>query len=415
MIRTSIKPSAQQYYSHSQRVVSETSLSCSLPRKTTNIVDILRTAPSAYSFEVRVKNICLTPCLERKIIERINHVLSPATPTQRLNQNEEKELATEVLLARHSFTRLVHENSFFRQAAITIIQNIYLFQQRRIFFAGENGSPDQERQAALMLFGSPEETSLPLAKTFQHLIVARVWDRIINQASNAFLDSSVFLELHDVVERLNTLRNIYMIMSAGLIHSFTQNISSIYRQSINKEDAIQIGNFGVARAAYRYHPSSGQRFSTFASRWVRKEIQRQSLEGRLIRISANLVDQLSQAMQNGKHSERQTVLDKLQLATTVPCLDETNRKNDYLTSSDKQPQAVYEQKENKTSLYNALLLLTEKNRDILQRRYGLGKYHGKEQSIIEISKIFGVSRSSIYQREQGALEKLRMILENMSH
>ncbi len=107
-----------------------------------------------------------------------------------------------------------------------------------------------------------------------------------------------FIELHAIVEKLNTFRNIYMILTTGLITKFAAPHNNIYRESVTWEDAIQIGSFGVARAAYRYHQSSGIRFSTFAAKWIFKEIQRQSLKGRLIRISANTIEQYARAAKN---------------------------------------------------------------------------------------------------------------------
>ncbi|MEE4242092.1 MAG: hypothetical protein V2I36_11555, partial [Desulfopila sp.] len=112
-----------------------------------NIVDILRTAPSQISFVERIKKIGLSQDLEDKVLLVESHGSSPPPIPQRLLESDEKELAGEMLLRRHTFTRLIFENNFFRQAALTIIQNIYLFRQRKIFF----GTPtealgDRERQ-----------------------------------------------------------------------------------------------------------------------------------------------------------------------------------------------------------------------------------------------------------------------------
>ncbi|HKJ65909.1 MAG TPA: sigma factor, partial [Desulfopila sp.] len=249
-----------------------------LKRQSHNIIDLLRTSPPAQPFAERVKELKLSSSLENKILE----AETPRQPkAKRLTANDEKELAGEALMLRHTFTCLVFGNRFFRQASLTVIQNIYLFRQRRIFFGtASDEQGEEERRQALLLFTAPtSETSVPLAKTFQHFILARVWDRIITQANDAFLDSRPFNELHEVVERLNTLRNIYMLLSLGMVQKMTGRISTVYQHSISADDARQIGNFGIARAAYRYHPSLGIRFSTYAAHWVLKEIQRQALEG----------------------------------------------------------------------------------------------------------------------------------------
>lgn len=377
-----------------------------------NIVDILRAAPSDRSFSERVNQLCLSQKLEEKILRR--HAAGFGNRLDErdyLTEMEEKELATEVLLSRHKFTCLVFENRKFKQAAITIIQNIYLFRQRKIFFGTTDKTGEEERQEALILFSqSPENASIPLAKSFQHLILARVWDRIINQANESFLESQPFKELHEIVEQLNTLRNIYMLLSISLVHKLTRQISAVYKQSITMEDASQIGSFGIARAAYRYHPSTGLRFSTYAARWIQKEIQRQSLEGRLIRISANLVEQLARAAREGDIREQEEIYDKLLRATAQISLGEENSPIASSASTEKNPQITAEHRDIAAKLLTAIETLPVKSRDIILRRYGLGPYLGKEQSVIEISKVYGVTRSSIYQLEQTALKKLKNLL-----
>ncbi|MEE4241801.1 MAG: sigma-70 family RNA polymerase sigma factor, partial [Desulfopila sp.] len=304
------------------------------------------------------------------------------------------------------------ENNFFRQAALTIIQNIYLFRQRKIFF----GTPtealgDRERQEALLLFTlSPHETTLPLAKTFQHLVLARVWHRIVSQASDSFLGSRPFVELHEVVEQINTLRNIYMLLSRGIVGKITSHINSIYRQSITPEDGYQIGSFGIARAAYRFHPSSGFRFSTYASHWILKEIQRQALEGRLIRISANLVERIASNAQCG-NSKAPPELERLCRATPqlYHCLEDLQQVGH--STATPEPAGHLEKNEILDLLQHAIRkILTPKSADVIMRRYGLGKYSGNEQSVIEIAAVHGVTRSSIYQVEQTALQRLRKYL-----
>lgn len=378
-------------------------------RQSLNIIDLLKTPVSRKSFPERVKKLSLGPQLEEKVI-----LVSSALDTNRvhghyLTADDEKELATEVLLLRHQFTTLVFENMVFRQAALTIIQNIYLFRQRKIFFSSIGLSTEEERQEALLLFSeSPEEKTIPLARTFQHLVLARVWDRICSKADDSLLQSQVFGELLEVVERLNTLRNIYMMLTTGLVQKLTRRISDIYRQSVTAEDAHQIGSFGIARAAYRYHPSSGVRFSTFAAKWIQKEVQRQALSGRLIRISSDLVEKVAKARRSGSFEKEWAASRLLAKATTRlshqpgACLQRD------MASIVTGPAEETEQKELQRILLRAIdTILSEKSSDVIKRRYGLGDYQGREQSVVEIGEAYGVTRSSIYQLEQSAMKKLR--------
>ncbi len=380
-----------------------------LKRQSHNIIDLLRTSPPAHPFAERVKELRLSSSLENKILE----AETPRQPTAvRLTANDEKELAGEALMLRHTFTCLVFDNRFFRQAALTVIQNIYLFRQRRIFFGTTSDKlGEEERRQALLLFTGPTSApSVPLAKTFQHFILARVWDRIITQANEAFLDSRPFNELHEAVERLNTLRNIYMLLSLGMVQKMTGRISAVYQHSISADDARQIGNFGIARAAYRYHPSLGIRFSTYAAHWVLKEIQRQALEGRLIRISSNLVEKVSRQARNPGPEQATDAYEELCRATVQTASTETERDN---WQSAEAPcfEEQLEDSETRDLLASAIeKLLSTKSADVIKRRYGLFPYRGQEQSVVEIAAAYGVTRGSIYQLEQTALRRLKTFL-----
>ena len=236
-------------------------------KKSPECIDLLATTPSLVPFVNRVKELRLSPDLEQKVLfqEGRLSVHSHSIPKAfiHLTADEEKELATEVLLLRHQFTELVLTSKKFRQATLTVIQNIYLFKNRRIFFGTiSSTSSEEERKEALLLFSTNStEVSFSLAKTLQHLILGRVWNRILSNSTKADLQEQQFIELHAIVEKLNTIRNIYIILTTGLIKKLASRINYIYRESVTREDAIQIGSFGIARAAYRYHPSSGVRFS----------------------------------------------------------------------------------------------------------------------------------------------------------
>ncbi|WP_161629792.1 sigma-70 family RNA polymerase sigma factor [Desulfogranum japonicum] len=375
-------------------------------------MDILVVEQSGTSFLEQVQELGLSADLEKKCMDAELFLKTEDTYGKHLylTGENEKELATEVLLMRHRFTELVASNVVFRQAALTIIQNIYLCKERKIFFSTSRGSTEQERQEALRLFSQPlHQVSIPLEKTLQHLILARIWARILYKADHECLQSAAFKELERVVMALNTLRNIYMLLTIRLVSKITSRINSTYSQSITSEDASQIGTFGVARAAYRYHPSFGVRFSTYASRWILKEIQRQALHSRLIRISTSLVEKISRANRSGDGQQEKEALHTLARATVA--LGDHPDFLDQYTSDD--PAHSTEQKQMSEKMYAAIdMVLTPKSADIIKRRYGIGPYHGQPQSIIQISDVYGVTRGSIYQLEKKALATLAVQLSD---
>ena len=383
-------------------------------------IDLLATTPSRIPFAKRVQELILNSSLELKILQlegRLPDQTNSSSPVScRLTVRDEKELATEVLLLRHHFTELVFNSRTFRQATLTIVQNIYLFQNRKIFFGTScSTSSEKERQEALLLFSAnPAKKSLPLKYTFQHLILARVWNRILSNSTKADLQEQHFTELHAIVEKLNTIRNIYMLLTTGLVKKLASRINNIYKESITFEDAIQIGSFGIARAAYRYHQSTGVRFSTFASNWIFKEIQRQSLNGRLIRISTNTVEQYAKAAKNDDKENISRFSTRIQKATTS--IEDVFERDSFFAPPGMDPYLspltnFFENQELKEILLKAIdQLLSEKCADIIRRRYGFFPYDGNDQSIISISKVYNVTRSSIYQLEQTSLKKLNQYL-----
>ncbi len=388
-------------------------------RTSPEVIDLLAASPSTESFTDRVRGLGLSLYLEKKILRQDS--LPSGSPSlgrcAALTLNDERELATEVLRYRHLFTELLLGSPKFRQAALTVIQNIYLFKDRKIFFGTTTVSAESERQEALLLFSTaPCRTSLPLVKTFQHLLIARVWNRIISQsAAELKIRDQQFMALHDVVEKLNTLRNIYMLLTRGLVRKLAAKTNALYKESVTYEDAVQIGGVGIARAAYRYHQSCGVRFSTFAAKWVFREIQRQALNGRLIRISTNTVEGYSKAAKeedSENFSKYSTIIEK---STTVGWdISEEDRALVLSEPSEASPHRVFEAAQLQDILLQTIdRILSDKSGDIIKRRFGLPPYLGREQSVISISEIYQVTRGSIYQLEQTAFKKLHGHLRHL--
>lgn len=364
----------------------------------TDMIDLLPQQQQG-DFSAQVKALDLSGQLTRHILDvyTAQKALSTPSPFPPLSREEESELATENLRLRQHFTEAVFACSSFRKTAISVIQNTWLFRRRQIFFNAGSTTTEEERQTALLMLSSTPVPEISLAHTFEHPVIARIWMRLTLSGAEES-SPEAFTALRDIVTRLNTVRNIFVTMSLGLIHTFAERVPSIYRDGIATEDLVQIASFGVARAACRYSPATGSRFSTFCTRWVQKEIQRQALAGRLIRISSHIVD-VSSRLEKGNRYQK-----LIHRTGSLPALDET------AAVVNSRP-ALEEQLEEK-QIHRKLLEildndLPERGADIIRRRYGLPPWDGKSQSVIEIATSYGVSRSSIYQQERTALKILR--------
>jgi RNA polymerase sigma factor (sigma-70 family) len=373
-------------------------------RQSPAVLDLLPTIIAPECFAARVRRLALSKALEDKVLAVTGYLPLPSSSSRTgypsLSHLEEKELATEMLLCRHRFTETVLRSAQFRQATLSILQNIYLFRERRIFFVPDRHSAEREREEALQLFSAlPARRTLPLAKTFQHLIVARVWKRICSLVSPEEQQGETFTELHRVVVQLNTIRNIYMAMTLGLIQKLAGGLSWSVKETISYEDAVQIGSIGIARAAYRYHHSSGIRFSTYAAHWIFKEIQGQARESCLIRGPAQGISRTNPT----------AAQDHSPLATGVALFPSGEQ---HVSPHYPGMAREIENRQIQDLLLKSVdTVLPGEIGDIIKRRYGLPPYRGKAQSVQAISQVYGKTRSSIYQREKTALKRLKKHLE----
>ena len=383
------------------------------------VLDLLATQPSSRTFSDRVRGLALDPRLEKKILAASDadgvRDSNCVGPNPGLSNVEERELAGEMLRQRHLFTEQLLTTANFRQATLTILQNIYLFRNRRIFFLAQEGGPDHERQEALALFSAcPPQRSLPLAKTLQHPLIARIWNRIVSLQEKADDIRPQFLKLQHIVENLNTLRNIYMLCSRRLVQVLGTRSRLAYL-NLTKEDAAQIGAFGVARAAYRYHPSCGVRFSTYASNWIYREIQLQALNGKLIRVSSNNIEGYARAVRSGDSELQEKFGARLAAAESITLQAQEEEAETVMepAATGLSPESLCEQRQLRTLLLDCIdRLLDFKKGDVLKRRFGLPPYQGREESVITIARALGVTRSSVYQQEETALQVLHDYLRN---
>lgn len=202
-------------------------------------------------------------------------------------------------------------------------------------------------------------------------------------------------------------------------------------------DLVQEGNLGLMYALEKFDLERGLRFSTFATWWIRQKISRAlSDKSREIRLPTYLTNNLNQIVK----VQRQLFLDlgrepsNLELAVE---LDITIEKVEELLNLMSQPISMntpYKKREKDTErelvdvirdnknvepeqvvgkqllnenilqLFNCLL--NEKERIVLEMRFGFNK-EGKIYTLEEIGKLFNNTRAGIKQIEKKALLKLR--------
>ena len=240
----------------------------------------------------------------------------------------------------------------------------------------------------------------------------------------------------DDLDKLMVTRDVGDAARALLIRANTRLVVSIakkYRgRGLQFLDLIQEGNVGLMKAVEKYDYRRGNRFSTYATWWIRQAVTRAlANHGRTIRIPAHLGGRISKLYQLAQELEQQfgrqptpeEIAAKMELpAERVRWMLRTSRQpvhlerpvgdesdaelGDFIEDIDAPPPAEAVAQNMLTEEIGDILdQLTPREARILRLRYGL--QDGESRTLKEVGEMFGLSRERIRQLEKEALRKLR--------
>ena len=162
-------------------------------------------------------------------------------------------------------------------------------------------------------------------------------------------------------------------------------IKKYYTQTVDQDDLISIGTFGLIKGISSYKPEKNVRLATYAARCIENEIlmffrSQKKLQGEV---------SLSETLETDKDGNNLFLMDVVGVEDTM--LDDLDMRESHIRVR---------------RLVNECL--TEREADIIRQRYGLGGTPPRTQR--ELAAEYGISRSYVSRIEKRALSKLEEAL-----
>lgn len=227
-----------------------------------------------------------------------------------------------------------------------------------------------------------------------------------------------------------------------MIESNLRLVVSVARHYQNRgvalDDLIEEGNLGLIHALEKFDPDRGFRFSTYATWWIRQNIERAIMnQSRTIRLPVHVIKELNLVLRTLRQIESHDgnreegsprrsaeqvarLLDKpvdevlhiLALSERTASLDapldvdpELSIGDSIADDTDQTPEALLGQREVEQRLSSWLGDLNDRQRTVVEKRYGLAGHEAVTLEVIAME--LGITRERVRQIQMEALKALR--------
>ncbi len=259
-------------------------------------------------------------------------------------------------------------------------------------------------------------------------VIVRTLERLAKENSENKAFADLLVESRDIMNRIDMAK--HELVSANL--RLVLSIAKRYRgRGMSFDDLIQEGNLGLLKAVGRYDHTKGNRFSTYATWWVRQSIIRGiydktrtirlpvhfiELKNLFFKVYYELMKELGREPTAQEIAERANIpVDKVQTVLTLavqpvsleaPVGEDEQRLGDFLVDEKAaSPLDECSDKELAETTRELLSSLQPREEKILRLRFGLDGHPA--ETLEKIGKTFNVSKERIRQIEKKALRKLR--------